>query len=132
MGPASSRANVEPALQVTTTAAGQAAAAANSTDAVSYRIGESGDLVPGIGTWTLDADPGLYQVTFKILATPDTSPDTTSGMVCGAHPNRGREQGALACSYAVAATGMENCIADGDGIDSERREKMEKLFLALV
>ncbi|GAB2754680.1 metal-sensitive transcriptional regulator [Nocardioides salsibiostraticola] len=34
--------------------------------------------------------------------------------------------------YAIVATGMENCIAEGDGIDSERRKKMEKLFLALA
>lgn len=34
--------------------------------------------------------------------------------------------------YAIVATGMETCIADGDGIDSERRARLEKLFLALA
>lgn len=34
--------------------------------------------------------------------------------------------------YAIVATGMEHCISERDGIDSERRKKMEKLFLALA
>lgn len=34
--------------------------------------------------------------------------------------------------YAIVATGMENCIADGEDSNSDRRKKMEKLFLSLA
>jgi DNA-binding FrmR family transcriptional regulator len=34
--------------------------------------------------------------------------------------------------YAIVATGLQNCLEDGDGIDSVDVKKMEKLFLALA
>ena len=53
------------------------------TKAVSYRVGEMGDVLPGVGAWSLKAAPGAYQVTFKVLATPDSAPESVSGMICG-------------------------------------------------
>ena len=34
--------------------------------------------------------------------------------------------------YAIVATGLQNCLEEGDGIDSVDVKKMEKLFLALA
>lgn len=34
--------------------------------------------------------------------------------------------------YAIVATGLQNCLEAGDGIDSVDVKKMEKLFLALA
>jgi len=34
--------------------------------------------------------------------------------------------------YAIVATGLQNCLDAGDGIDSVDVKKMEKLFLALA
>ncbi|WP_323791191.1 metal-sensitive transcriptional regulator [Nocardioides sp.] len=34
--------------------------------------------------------------------------------------------------YAIVATGLQNCLMDGDGVDSVDVQKMEKLFLALA
>jgi len=34
--------------------------------------------------------------------------------------------------YAIVATGLQQCLADGDGIESVDVKKMEKLFLALA
>ncbi len=34
--------------------------------------------------------------------------------------------------YAIVATGLQQCLEDGDGIDSVDVKKMEKLFLALA
>ncbi len=34
--------------------------------------------------------------------------------------------------YAIVATGMQNCLTEGDGIDGPDVKKMEKLFLALA
>ena len=51
--------------------------------AVTYRVGRRGKVVAGIGVWSLDIKPGLYQVTFNVVAIPDTSPDLVGGMICG-------------------------------------------------
>ena len=34
--------------------------------------------------------------------------------------------------YAIVATGLQNCLADGEGLDGVDVKKMEKLFLALA
>ncbi|MEO5852379.1 MAG: metal-sensitive transcriptional regulator [Nocardioides sp.] len=34
--------------------------------------------------------------------------------------------------YAIVATGLQQCLADGEGIDGVDAKKMEKLFLALA
>ena len=34
--------------------------------------------------------------------------------------------------YAIVATGLQNCLEAGDGIDGVDVKKMEKLFLALA
>lgn len=34
--------------------------------------------------------------------------------------------------FAIIATGLRQCLADGDGIDSMDAKKMEKLFLSLA
>jgi DNA-binding FrmR family transcriptional regulator len=34
--------------------------------------------------------------------------------------------------YAIVATGLQNCLEAGDGLDSVDVKKMEKLFLALA
>jgi DNA-binding FrmR family transcriptional regulator len=34
--------------------------------------------------------------------------------------------------YAIVATGLQQCLAEGDGIESVDVKKMEKLFLALA
>lgn len=34
--------------------------------------------------------------------------------------------------YAIVATGLQNCLIDGDGVDGVDAKKMEKLFLALA
>ncbi|AXT84607.1 cytoplasmic protein [Aeromicrobium sp. A1-2] len=34
--------------------------------------------------------------------------------------------------YAIVATGLQQCLADGDGLDGVDVKKMEKLFLALA
>jgi len=34
--------------------------------------------------------------------------------------------------FAIVATGLRECIASGDGIDSVDAKKMEKLFLSLT
>lgn len=54
-----------------------------STRAVTYQVGKRGDVLPGVGVWSIKTPPGLYQVTFKVLASPDSSPGLVSGMICG-------------------------------------------------
>ncbi|MEQ7846700.1 metal-sensitive transcriptional regulator [Nocardioides kribbensis] len=34
--------------------------------------------------------------------------------------------------YAIVATGLQQCLADGEGLDGVDTKKMEKLFLALA
>ena len=34
--------------------------------------------------------------------------------------------------FAIVATGLQHCLADGEGIDSVDVKKMEKLFLSLA
>ena len=34
--------------------------------------------------------------------------------------------------FAIVATGMQQCLANGDGVDSVDVKKMEKLFLSLA
>lgn len=34
--------------------------------------------------------------------------------------------------FAIVATGLQQCLANGDGIDSVDARKMEKLFLSLA
>ena len=34
--------------------------------------------------------------------------------------------------FAIVATGLQQCLADGDGLDSVDAKKMEKLFLSLA
>jgi DNA-binding FrmR family transcriptional regulator len=34
--------------------------------------------------------------------------------------------------YAIVATGLQHCIAEGDGLEGVDVKKMEKLFLALA
>lgn len=34
--------------------------------------------------------------------------------------------------FAIVATGLRQCLADGDGLDSVDAKKMEKLFLSLA
>ncbi|MGI8868416.1 MAG: metal-sensitive transcriptional regulator [Mycobacteriales bacterium] len=34
--------------------------------------------------------------------------------------------------FAIIATGLQQCLADGDGLDSVDAKKMEKLFLSLA
>ena len=34
--------------------------------------------------------------------------------------------------FAIVATGLQECLANGDGVDSVDVKKMEKLFLALA
>ncbi|MGN6607375.1 MAG: metal-sensitive transcriptional regulator [Jatrophihabitans sp.] len=34
--------------------------------------------------------------------------------------------------FAIIATGLRQCLADGDGLDSMDAKKMEKLFLSLA
>ena len=34
--------------------------------------------------------------------------------------------------YAIVATGLQHCLADGEGLDGVDVKKMEKLFLALA
>lgn len=34
--------------------------------------------------------------------------------------------------FAIIATGLQQCLADGDGVDSVDVKKMEKLFLSLA
>lgn len=34
--------------------------------------------------------------------------------------------------FAIVATGLQSCLADGEGIDSLDVKKMEKLFLSLA
>lgn len=34
--------------------------------------------------------------------------------------------------YAIVATGLQNCLQEGDGIDGVDAKRMEKLFLALA
>ncbi len=34
--------------------------------------------------------------------------------------------------YAIVATGLQHCLADGDGLEGVDVKKMEKLFLALA
>ena len=34
--------------------------------------------------------------------------------------------------FAIVATGLQQCLAEGDGIDSVDVKKMEKLFLSLA
>ena len=34
--------------------------------------------------------------------------------------------------FAIVANGLQNCLAEGDGIDGVDVKKMEKLFLALA
>lgn len=34
--------------------------------------------------------------------------------------------------FAIVANGLQNCLAEGDGMDSVDVKKMEKLFLALA
>lgn len=34
--------------------------------------------------------------------------------------------------FAIVASGLQQCLADGDGIDSVDVKKMEKLFLSLA
>ncbi len=34
--------------------------------------------------------------------------------------------------FAVVATGLQQCLTDGDGLDSVDAKKMEKLFLSLA
>lgn len=54
-----------------------------SSDAVTYVVGQRGQVVAGVGTWSLDIAPGRYQVTFKVLASPEEAPDQVAGMLCG-------------------------------------------------
>jgi DNA-binding FrmR family transcriptional regulator len=34
--------------------------------------------------------------------------------------------------FAIIATGLQQCLADGDGLDSMDAKKLEKLFLSLA
>jgi DNA-binding FrmR family transcriptional regulator len=34
--------------------------------------------------------------------------------------------------FAIVATGLQQCLADGEGLDSVDAKKMEKLFLSLA
>jgi DNA-binding FrmR family transcriptional regulator len=34
--------------------------------------------------------------------------------------------------FAIVATGLQQCLADGDGLDSVDAKKLEKLFLSLA
>jgi len=54
-----------------------------ASKAVTYRVGRRGDVVPGVGAWSVNPRPGRYHVTFSVVAAPDSSPDQTGGMICG-------------------------------------------------
>ena len=38
----------------------------------------------------------------------------------------------LVTGFAIVATGLRQCLTDGDGLDSLDAKKMEKLFLSLA
>ena len=55
-----------------------------ASKATTYQIGKRGLVVPGIGIWSIKPKPGNYQVSFSVLATPDSNtPDLVPGMICG-------------------------------------------------
>lgn len=55
-----------------------------ATHAVTYRAGKRGDVVAGIGLWSLDVVPGLYHVSFKAFVLPDAvAPGSSVDVICG-------------------------------------------------
>jgi hypothetical protein len=59
-------------------------AAELATRAVSYRAGNRGDVVAGVGFWSVDVSPGVYQVSFKAFLIPDAvAPGATVDVICG-------------------------------------------------
>jgi len=87
-----SRGNAKPSLRVSSrarvpslnadTVDGQHASKLASR-AVTFRAGSRGDVLPGVGIWSLNIAPGLHQVTFNVLATPNSAPDQSGTMLCG-------------------------------------------------
>jgi hypothetical protein len=59
-------------------------AAALAARAVSYRAGVRGDVIAGAGFWSVDVEPGVYQVSFTAFLMPDAvTPGSTVDVICG-------------------------------------------------
>lgn len=87
-----SRGNAKPSLRVTSRAKVPSLnadrldglhASSLASRATSFRVGRRGDVVPGVGVWSLDIRPGLYQASFTVLGSPDTPVGETGTLLCG-------------------------------------------------
>lgn len=95
-GPAlrlTTRGNERPSLAVSSSARvrklnadlldGQSASALSSR-AVTYKAGNSGDVLQGLSSWRQPVEPGIYQVSFKAFLNPDSpAPGNTVDVICG-------------------------------------------------